>query len=199
MNWKRTVMLTLLLAFVGTAAVYADNIYESIRAKKVTVKMNDQALDSRSYEVRGDVLVPLDEIAESLQAIVLYDGNQVNIYKPNIHMSILAHTKNGVDLRSTVNHGERLKFNIRAEGESLGLDIENMKFEIVNPKGVVVHEEIVAASDDVKENPTFISHTGEISHYFFVQGKYTFKAYMKLEGSNEYHLVSKKVIQVVGR
>lgn len=197
MNWKRTVMLTLLLAVVGTAAVYADNIYETIRAKKVTVMIDDQALDSRSYEVRGDVLVPLDEIAESLQAVVLYDGDQVKIYKPNIHMSILASTKNnGVELRSTIKYGERLKFAIRAEGLSHGLDIESMKFEIVNPKGQVDYEEIVAASKDVKKLPMFMSHTGEISHYFSSAGDYTFNLYMKLKGSNDYHLVSKKVIHI---
>jgi len=89
MNWKRTVLLILSLGLIGAASVYADDIYETIRAKKTTVQVSGKTISGYSIQSNGKLLVPMDELTETMQAFVEHNGDEVTIHKPNVHLPVL--------------------------------------------------------------------------------------------------------------
>lgn len=192
MNWKRTVLLSLVLAAVGTAAVYADDIYETIKAKKVSVSVNGQSLKEQSLQVNGKVYVPLNEMADTVQAMIEYDGDQVAIYKPNVHMALFSVVKDRITTPfGNVTKGGEYNFAIFTQVDNLQKEVKNLKFEIFDPQGKSVYNAIFPLS--LKDN--FWHFTPTITLKFNQTGEYKIRAYMQLSVQGEYHLVSEKIIQ----
>ncbi len=192
MNWKRTVLLSLVLAAVGTAAVYADDIYETIKAKKVSVSVNGQSLKEQSLQVNGKVYVPLNEMADTVQAMIEYDGDQVAIYKPNVHMALFSVVKDRITTPfGNVTKGGEYNFAIFTQVDNLQKEVKNLKFEIFDPQGKSVYNAIFPLS--LKDN--FWHFTPTITLKFNQTGEYKIRAYMQLSEQGEYHLVSEKIIQ----
>ncbi|GFR37553.1 hypothetical protein PRECH8_08490 [Insulibacter thermoxylanivorax] len=192
MNWKRTVLLSLVLAAVGTAAVYADDIYETIKAKKVSVSVNGQSLKEQGLQVNSKVYVPLNEMADTVQAMIEYDGDQVAIYKPNVHMALFSVVKDRITTPfGNVTKGGEYNFAIFTQVDNLQKEVKNLKFEIFDPHGKSVYNAIFPLS--LKDN--FWHFTPTITLKFNQTGEYKIRAYMQLSVQGGYHLVSEKIIQ----
>ena len=190
-KWKRTLLLSIIFtAVIGTAVVYADDIYETIKAKQVSVSVNDDKLNSKSYEVNGRTLVPLDEVKDELQAIVLKDGDQVNIYKPNVHMVVFKKINGNISLFGSLQKGSKLGFEILTQVDNLEKEAHALKIVIVDPEGNHVHEEVHPLN--LRDHFWYNSH---VSLTFDKAGAYKVQAFLQVEKNGRYHLVSEKTIQ----
>ncbi len=192
-NWKRTLLFSLLImAVIGTVAVYADDLYETIKAKQISVSVNGDSLSGKSYEVNGRTLVPLDQLKDKLQAIVQRDGDQVNVYKPNVHMVVFKKVNGNINLFGSLQKGTKLDFEILTQVDNLEKEVQALKIAIVDPDGNNVHE--IVHPLNLRDNFWYNTH---VSLTFDKAGAYKVQAFMQLEKNGSYHLVSEKIIQSV--
>lgn len=192
-NWKRVLILTLLLAVVGTVAAFADDIYETIKAKKMNITLNGSSLDG-TLEVNGDLFVPVKKNAEALQVIVEQNGSKVEVYKPNFHM-FLFWVKNNA-MQNTFGEvdqiGKTFEIGIFAQVDNLHKSVQNIKYEIFDPIGKSIYN----MKDRVNKDEKFFHLTPPISIKFEQAGEYTVKAYLQFDERGDYYLVSEKAFQV---
>jgi len=196
MNWKRTVLLTLLLAVVGTAAVYADDIYETIKAKKLAIQVNGTTIAGQSIQSSGKVMVPLDDIADTLQAFIDYRDDEVTIDKPNVHLALFSVAKDKITTPfGNVTKGGQYDFAIFTQADNLAKEVESIKYEIIDPNG----ERVYSSKYQLKLKDYFWHVTPTITMKFNHTGEYTINVYMQIEPQGDYHLVSKKIIKALAK
>lgn len=208
MNWKRTMLLTLIIAVIGTTAVFAKDIVETIRAKKITVQTGGTSITGYSVQSNGKVLVPLDEITETLEAVVEYNDDEVEIYKPNVHLSLFNVARKTTKLFGftikkdeytlnapfgVVTEGGEYEFIISAQVDSMPVEVENIQYEIIDPDG----EQIYSSSYQIKLKDYFWHTTEPISLRFNQTGEYKINLYMQTEPKGDYHLVSRKILKTL--
>jgi len=197
MKWKRTLLLVLILAVVGTTAVMAEDLYETFKAKKLSITVNGKSLDKPALQVtNGSVMIPLDQVKDTIQAMVEQNGDKITIYKPNVHMLLIIEGKDRVVHFGSVTNGKgkKVDFTIHTQVDNLRKPIKNMKFEIFDPNNKSVHQTIFPISSEDADNGIFWLNV-PVSVQFDLKGDYTIKAYMQFEEPGEYFLVSEKVIQ----
>jgi hypothetical protein len=192
MKWKRTVLVALILAMIGTTAVMADDIYETFKAKKLSITVNGKSIDKPALQVtNGGVMVPLEQLRDTVQAMVESSGDKITIYKPNVHMLLISSTIFG---SVTNGKGKKVDFTIHTQVDNLKKPIKNMKFEIFDPNNKSVHESIHPISKEDAEYGTFWLNA-PVSLQFDLKGDYTIKAYMQYEERGEYFLVAEKIVK----
>jgi len=197
MMWKRTVLLVLILAVVGTTAVMAEDLYETIKAKKLSITVNGHSIDTPALQVaNGSVMIPLDQLRDTVQAMVEQSGDKITIYKPNVHMLLIIEGKDRVVHFGSVTNGKgkKVDFTIHTQVDNLQKPIKNMKFEIFDPNNKSVYHSIFPISSEDAENGIFWLNA-KASVQFDLKGDYTIKAYMQYEELDEYFLVAEKVIK----
>lgn len=191
-NWKRVLILTLLLAVVGTVAAFADDIYETIKAKKVNITLNGNSLDG-TLQANNDLLVPVKKNSEALHVIVEQKGSSVEVYKPNYHMFFFTVVNDR--LHNTFGWsevGKTVNFAIFAQVDNLHKTVQNVKYEVFDPNGKSIYNLI----DKVNQSDNFFHVTPTMSMKFEEVGEYTVKAYIQFDERGEYYLVSEKALQV---
>jgi hypothetical protein len=198
MRLKRLITLTLVFMLLGSITVFADEVYDWFRAKKVTVTINKTELKNPGLilDSRTDskTMVPLRDIADSLQALVNWDQytQTIHIYKPNIHLFVIQviDEKPGKTF-GKVSKGGKYDFVISSQVDNLLTDVDSLKVTVIDPYGKEIESHIKSLRD-IKD--TFWYTTPTISHEFKYSGKYTVKYYLKSSSASDYALVSEKVI-----
>jgi hypothetical protein len=209
MKVKRLLALILIFTLLGVATVFADTVYEKYNAKKVAVKVNGTTLDAFGLEVdisrneagiETKTMVPLDELVNSIGGIVSVDDKGINIYKPNVQMSVAS-----PDDRKSIRVVEKGKSDIKfpfyvvAFMDSINTDISNIMITVVDPFGdeitIADNEYSLAKEDQGKEVFNFTSKTLELKIKW--TGKYTVNLHMKEVGSNKYYKVGQIAIYSV--
>ncbi|MFD2670267.1 stalk domain-containing protein [Marinicrinis sediminis] len=195
MKLRKMITVVCLLAVTTTTSVYASDVYEWFKAKEVKVSVNGSGLDSKGYLTEdGKTYLPLREITNTLQGIVVWDAqNQtVKINKPNVHISLLyvKDNKNLVPF-GDVEKGKH-EFVIFTQVDSLYTRVNAIKtvVEDIYGKNIYTYEHDI---QNPKEN--FYVTTPSIQVDFKHIGKYTVKLYMKQDGNSSYSLVSERVIR----
>lgn len=193
MNWKRTVLLILSLGLIGAASVYADDIYETIRAKKTTVQVSGKTISGYSIQSNGKLLVPMDELTETMQVFVEHNGDEVTIHKPNVHIFLFSVAKDKITSPfGYVTKGGEYDFAIFTQADSLAKPVESIKYEIIDPND----EKVYTAKYPLKiKEDYFWQITPTITLKFQHTGEYKVYVYMQLDPQGDYQLVSKKVIK----
>jgi hypothetical protein len=198
MKLKRLLVLILAFSIAGSVTVFADDAFEWYKGKEVKVFINGQTMKSSGLLINGPkfentTMIPLRDMAETLRAIVKWNGDKqtVNIYKPNVHISLVQQLKGGsFGTFGQVSHKSKYDFYIFTQIDSLLTKVHSYKIVIEDPnnKNVFSEEKVLK---EQKEN-LWIG-TDNISLEFEHLGKYTVKVYMKIEESGEYFLVSEKM------
>lgn len=198
MKVKRLLLLVLALSLLGTATVFANDAAEWYKAKKVKVKVNGETLKAGGLLVTMDdeskTMLPLRDIANTLQAVVEWDEatQTVSIFKPNVHIALSTLNKDGsFGTFGSVNQKKKTDFFIFAQLDTVTMNIDSLKVEIVDPFNDVVytseHKLNLTANND-----QYWFRTPHISMEFKYVGKYKVKTYMKTTEKGEYYLVSEK-------
>jgi hypothetical protein len=146
--------------------------------------------------VKGNAVLPVSELSESLQALVRWDSakNTVAIYKPNVHMFVAEKVNDDYSIKSPfgkVPKGKKIDFAVFAQVDSLKTPFYSFQISIVTPKGeqaVAPHEKLVNGS---KEN---FWYPWPFSVSFNEAGEYTIRFSVKLDESSDFTVISEKVI-----
>jgi hypothetical protein len=205
MKVKRLIVFVLILALSGTATAFSSDIYEWYKGKNVKIMVNGEELDTQGvmiqFENEVKTMLPLRDIANTLQAMVKWDEEEqtVHLYKPNVHISLTTQFKDGtLGTFGKVFHRQKFDFFIFAQIDSLLTPIESLKFEIVDPLGRMVYEHEHLLSRQETGDVLWV-RSPNINLEFRQLGDYIVKVYMKLDKNNNYDLVSEKVFNSEGR
>ncbi len=197
MKFRRFLTLVLILSLVGGATVFADDIYDTYKGKRIKVLINDTdtgsggiVLDAKNGGGKK-VVMSLNDMASSLQALVQYDqeNQTVNIYKPNVHMMVIDSKK--YQIIGDVSRGDKYSLYILNWIDSLKTDVSSLKMTLEDPYGEVVYSEEKALT---KQSESFWWGTTPTVVDFKYSGKYVVRLYMKQDGSVKYTPVSERVL-----
>jgi len=184
MKIRKIVILLLLLSLWGGSMMFADSAIQKVR---VLINGDDQ--DDGGIMTDGKTYLPLRQLATSMQAIVEWDNQtkKATVYKPNVHMFLFQNNA----VFGNVAKGYQAKFKVFAQIDNLMTDIVAVKVSIFDPSGKekVIQTESVKTSKD-----NFWFATEDISYKFESSGKYPIRFYLKLKGSDEWTVVSEKLI-----
>lgn len=198
MKLKKIILLMVIFSMVGVASAWADDAYDSYKAKKIKIVVNqDDSFSGLTVagKEKSTRMVPLQDISDTLQALIQTDdGSVININKPNVHMSLFEVKEVKGDTKLSpfgdVNQGGKYSFVIFSQIDNLLVDIQSLKIVIEDPYEMEVKE----ITKDVRESDDhFWYSTDAISLEFKNSGKYTVNFYMKPSGG-QYTLVSQKTI-----
>ncbi|MBP1992707.1 stalk domain-containing protein [Paenibacillus eucommiae] len=201
-------LFTLMLVFfvLSTATVLASSIWGDFEGySKARVMVNgdvQQFSDSEvpAFIVNGSTVLPLRSLADSLQSLVKWDNSNktVSLFKPNVHMITVE--KIDIDGKSyqlkqpfgEVKQGKKIDFDVFTQVDNLKANISSVKISVKSPSG----SDAVAAVEKAitKQTEAFWLPVRFSGVSFEESGIYNVTFAMKLEGSNEYSVVSEKQI-----
>lgn len=185
MKFKKVLVSVLLLSLLGSGMIFADTAINKI---KVTV--NGSALNESAIVVDGTTYVPLRQVASLFGAFVAWgDNKQVNINKPNIHMRIID-VKSKTPFQVVPKSSKEITFIVAAEVDNLSTPISSIKIVMLDPSGT----EQQIYQEDVELDNAFYLVTPEINYKIKQEGEYKISMHMMPEKSNEWTLVSEKLI-----
>ncbi len=192
MRLKKLLLSGFVLTLLGTATVFAEDAYETLTGKRLSISVEGEAANVPAYEVNGIPMLPLNAVEGSLQAIVATDPtyNSIHVYKPNVHLSLFEVVKDTMRPFGNVSVG-KYDFVVFAQVDSLKTSIHSFKVDIVDPFGKVVESRSKEMSES-KDNFWYTTPTIRLD--FKHKGKYMVKFYMKHTKNSEFSLVSQKAI-----
>lgn len=211
MKVRRLLLSVLIIALLGTVTVFASEGLEWYRGEKVAVTINGKPLKSDGLLLQMNkesrTMLPLRDIAETLQAMVEWDGAQkaVSIYKPNVHVTPIGSLKEGGEgVFGIVPSNSKTSFRVFLQIDNLTTSIEELKIEIVDPFGDAVFttksdkSELEEAKKTSKaggapDSMIWLRHSVNGFHFKYA-GEYKIKVYMKMHADSEYYLVAEKVL-----
>ncbi|ALS27411.1 copper amine oxidase [Paenibacillus sp. 32O-W] len=185
MKVRKLLIVLFVLSLWGGTMVFAD-----AAAQRVNILVNGKEGVNSGVIIDGQTLLPLREIAGSLQALVAWDNDtkKVIVTKPNVHMFLFQDQKTF----GNVDKNNRYTFNVFAQIDNLTTQISAVKVSIFNP----ANQETVIQSQDVnlKGKDNFWFRTENIKYHFETEGKYAVRFFMKASPTDEWGLVSEKII-----
>lgn len=203
MRIRRILLLSMAFIIFGAVTVLANDSFQWYKAKSVKVVVNDKTLKTSGLLMSGDselkntTMLPVRELAGTLQALVNWDSKAqtVTIYKPNVHISLVQGQGDGpYTVFGQVAHKLKINFKIFAQIDSITTKLHAFKLTIVDPTGQTVYE----SEKLLKEKMENIWHATEnINLEFKELGDYTVKVFMKINEKDDYSLVSEKVLQSI--
>ncbi|MFC4778416.1 stalk domain-containing protein [Paenibacillus sp. GCM10023252] len=184
MKFKKVLILLSILSLWGGSMLFADSA-----AQKVRVVLNGMNLDEGGILEDGKVYLPVRELAESMHAIVEWDGGakKASIYKPNVHM-ILFQDK---VIFGNVVKGNRYTFNVFSQIDNLKTDVAAVKVSVFDPYG---NEKVIQSQNVNIAKDNFWYRTEDIKYNFEYSGKYAVRFYLKADAGDPWSLVSEKLI-----
>lgn len=199
MSIRRVVALTLIIMFACSLPAWADDVYDYFKAKKIIVTVNGiQSEEAGLLTDQGKVLLPLRDIAGTLQAIVKWDNKkqEVNIFKPNVHVFPISQVNDEIVPFANVFKGKN-DFYLWTQVDSLQTEINAIKLAITDPDNEKVYEYVVEYTKDRPSQEEFWLTTRQISLNFKQHGKYTIHVLMQTEKDGEFDLVAQRVIRCI--
>lgn len=193
MKHKRTIILALVFLLVGAATVFADTVYEKYTAKKITVMVNNVALEEPGLIVdmgkdQSRTMLPLREISDAIGGLTTWNEatNTLSINKPNVHLTTLSKDQGFGIVRKG-----KVDFIVIAQVDNLQTKVSSLKVTIVDPFGQELDSYIDKKELDL-DTFWLTSKAFDINFKYF--GNYTVNFYMKTTNDSEFQLVSQKII-----
>ncbi|CAM3956589.1 copper amine oxidase N-terminal domain-containing protein [Paenibacillus alkaliterrae] len=184
MKFRKVVILLTLLSLWGGSLLFADSATQKVRVIINGIEQDDGGLiaDSRTY-------LPLREIASTLQAIVEWDNQskRATVYKPNVHMFLFQNNT----VFGNVDKGYQGSFKVFAQIDNLKTDIAAVRVSIFDPGG---KEKVIQTENVSPKSDNFWYATDHIDYKFESSGKYPIRFSIKPRGSDEWTVVSEKLI-----
>jgi hypothetical protein len=203
MKVQRLFTLMLVFFILSTATVVASSMWGNFQGySKAKILVNGEAQYFSNSEVpgfivQGSTVMPLRSLADSLQAMVKWNGsNQTSsLYKPNVHMIVVKNISENYSMDQpfgVVKQGKTIDFVVFTQVDNLKASISSVRVSMVTPSGQSAVSPVEKSIDEQKE--TFWLPVAFQNVTFDESGVYTVKFAMKLEGDSEYTVVSEKQI-----
>lgn len=182
MRFKKVFILMLVLTVLTSGVAPASS-------NKTKVFLNGKSIGEIGEMVDGSVFLPMRKLADSMQAVVHWDGSgkTAQIYKPNVHILIY----NGDTFFGMVERGFNEKIRIIAQADNVKFNITSVRFSIVDPSNKETVIDTIKV-DEPKDVYWFSSN--EEKYRFAAKGDYIIKCYFKTDLSNDWVLVGEKYI-----
>ncbi|GMK43052.1 MULTISPECIES: stalk domain-containing protein [Paenibacillus] len=183
-GFKKVAILLAILSVFGGTLIFADSA-----SQKVRVIVNGSELDDGGIIVDGKTYLPLRQMVNSLNALVDWDNQskKATINKPNVHM-ILFQDK---VIFGNVDKGNKYTFNVFSQIDNLKTDISAVKVSITDPYGT---EKVIQSQNVSITKDNFWYRTEDIKYNFEYAGKYAVRFYLKTSPSDDWTVVSEKLI-----
>ncbi|WP_166238236.1 hypothetical protein [Paenibacillus turpanensis] len=196
MKLKKLLISGIVLSFIGTATVFADDALETFTGKRLGFFVDGTDAGVSAVNIDGTAMLPMNANRDYLQAIVNMDPtyNTVHVYKPNVHLSLFEVVKDSMRPFGNVSVG-KYDFVVFAQVDSLKTSIHSFKVDIVDPNGKVVETK---SKELTEQKDNFWYTTPTIRLDFKQTGKYMVKFYMQQTKDGPYSLVSQKAIMSMG-
>ncbi|GGG09569.1 copper amine oxidase [Paenibacillus abyssi] len=184
MKFRKLLILLLIMSLWGGTMLFADSA-----TQKVRVFINGSELNESGLLTEGKTYLPLRQIANSVNSIIVWDENnkRASLFNPNVHMFLFQDKT----IFGNVTKGSRITFSVWAQVDNLKTDLSAVKIVIADPFG---KEELIQSQAVTKQKDNFWFPTKEIRYHFDSAGKYTVRFYMKTASSDEWFSVSEKTI-----
>ena len=203
MKVQRIFTWMLLFFVLSTATVAASSLwgdYDGFSKVRLLVNNVEKSFsdgDVPGIIMNGKTLLPLRELADSMQALVLWDSSTktVAIYKPNVHMFVVKDIAKDYSMKSpfgVVKHGETVDFVVFAQVDNLQTGISSIRISIESPSGANVVTPHEKAMNGQKENFWYPIRFTNVA--FDEYGKYKVKFAMRIDDSSDYTVLSEKEI-----
>ncbi|WP_409341174.1 stalk domain-containing protein [Paenibacillus sp. MBLB4367] len=198
MQAKRLIILCVAFMLLCTATVFADSMWGTYNGyEKAKVYVNDSELKEGSVPaivMNGSTLLPLRQVANSLDAIVKWDNDKktASIYKPNVHMFIAEEVGKNYSLKnpfSIVDYGITRSFDVFAQIDNLKTSANRVKITIVSPGG----ETVGTVEDALSGSAESFWYTAHYKIKFAEKGNYAVK-FAIIDGDGNESVVSQKSI-----
>ena len=185
MKVKKLLVLVALLTLWGGTMMFAD-----AASQKVRIAVNGSDLGEVGLLSDGTTYLPLRQISGTLQSLIIWDdaNKKVTINKPNVHMTTF-NDKNAPF--GKVTKGSKTPFWVWAQVDSLYTDITAIKVVIVDPSR---KEKLIQSLKVTTRKDNFQVLTEQVKYDFVEAGNYPVRMYMMQAGSEEWTLVSEKLI-----
>lgn len=201
MKLKRLAALTATLVVLGAGIVYASSPWGDYQGyDKVRVLINNEEVstgDVPAFMIDGRVVLPLRELADSLQTIVNWDESSKTayMYKPNVHMFVakeLAKDDSPKTPFGKVSKGNKLDFVVTAQVDSLTTPIQSFKIDLVSPEGAIIRTTNAVTLQDSQDSFWYSWPLEGVS--FDSVGTYKVQFKIKLDDVHDYSIASEKTI-----
>jgi len=198
MQAKRLIMLCAVFMLLCTASVVADSMWGSYNGyDKAKVIVNGSELQENGVPaiiMNGSTLLPLRQVANSLNAVVKWDNDKktASLYKPDVHMFIAEEVGKNYSLKnpfSIVDYGITRSFDVFAQIDNLKTNVSSVKITIVSPSG----ETVGSVEDTLSDSSESFWYTAHYKLKFAEKGNYTVN-FAIIDGDNIETIVSKKNI-----
>ncbi len=184
MKFRKVAIWVLLLSLWGGTMIFANSA-----AQKVRVLVNSIEQEDGGLLIDGKTYLPLRQLATAMNAIVEWDASNLRatVHKPNVHMF----TYQGNTPFGIVDKGFSGKIKVFAQIDNLKADISAVKVTITDPFN---KEKLIQSQNVNSKSDNFWFVTEEVDYKFEATGKYAVRFYMKASSSDEWHVVSEKMI-----
>jgi hypothetical protein len=196
---KRSLLLALVCVLIGTATVFANDLWGTFKGfSKVKVQVNTKevaATNVPGFVVDGTTVLPLRAVSESLDSLVVWNNTTqtVDIVKPNVHMLVAEGITKDYSIRKPfgkVNRGKKVDFSIFTQVDSLTLEGIKCKTVIVDPYG----DEVFSTPVDSTTRSSFWLVQPVAGLSFDYSGTYTIRFMIRAEEGNAFATVAEKTI-----
>ncbi|WP_338555740.1 stalk domain-containing protein [Paenibacillus sp. KS-LC4] len=184
MKFRKIAILLLALFLCSSTLMIA-----SAASQTVKVLLNGSELEEGGIMVDGKTYLPIREIANSLQTIVTWDGQnkKATLTRPNVHIVLMQDSK----LFGNVTKGNSYTFSVLSQVDNLKTDIAAVKVSIFDPYG---SEKVIQTQTDTITKDNFWYRTEDLKYNFEYSGKYAVRFFLKTSASDDWTLVSEKLI-----
>lgn len=201
MKARRTVILALAFTLLLTGVASTSSMWGTYEGySKVQLYLNGSRLDTGdgvpAFLINGSTVLPLRQVAESMNAIVQWDGatQTAKIYKPNVSIFVAEKVYNNGDIKTpfgAVEIGHKRGFDVFVQVDNLQIPIDGIKLSVLDPKGKEVASTTSQPNTDYGSNFWFTYH---FDVQFVEEGNY--KIQFALKVADRYQVVEEKLIQV---
>jgi hypothetical protein len=184
MKWRRVMALMMAFSIMGGTAISAESAKDQVQ-----LIINGEVSKDGAVVIDGKTYVPIRDF----NGLVNFDpsGGKVVFDQPNVHMFLFK----GDTVFGNVNKGNKVKFNVFSQIDTLKTDISGVKVAITDPSGNVKDIQ----SQDIKgaQKDNFWFRTNDFTYDFKTAGNYRVGFYIKESKDGSYTLVSEKVITAI--
>ncbi|MCA0753875.1 copper amine oxidase N-terminal domain-containing protein [Paenibacillus sp. N4] len=184
MKFKKVAVLLLVLSLWSGTMMFADAASQRVRVIINGIDQDDGGLieDGRTY-------LPVRQLANALHAVIEWDNQTktATVVKPNVHMFLFQDNK----VFGNVDKGYQGSFKVFSQIDNLKTDIAAVKVSIFDPAG---REKVIQSESVSPKSDNFWYATDPIDYKFESSGKYAIRFSLKPRGSDEWTVVSEKLI-----
>jgi hypothetical protein len=190
---KRVVAVVLGAGLLLAGSVAAQDVWQTIKAKKVRVEINRTVVDEGGYVIDGKTYVPLDALQEPLHLLV-DSADDVQMFHPDVHLFLFSGNRTVMRPFGNVFIG-KYEFYAFAQIEQMRTPIAAIRTTVIDPSGSAVETQTVKVVDASKEDFWYTSNAMRID--FKQAGTYLVRFSVKQSEESDFVVLAERKITAI--